>query len=203
MGEKQTGNQPKKIYVDVDDVVSETTETYIRIVEEEFGKTVAFDALTTFDLRVSFQLTDNEFHYFFDRVHMPEILLSYAPVAGAVETLARWKDQGHCIEIVTGRPTSAGEPTLEWLTVHNIPYDRFLMVDKYNRPGNDPAVAVSKAELAGRSYDLAVEDSGEMAMFLAGEMGVLTALKDRPWNRSCPSHERVLRCLSWDDIFSL
>ena len=74
------------------------------------------------------------------------------------------------------------------------------MVDKYNRPGNDPAIAVSKEELAARAYDLAVEDSGDMAIFLAENMGVATALIDRPWNWACPSHDRVVRCRSWDDI---
>ena len=200
MGESMAGKLPRKIYVDVDDVVSKTTEIYTRIVEEEFGRKVAFEALTTFDLRVSFQLTENEYRYFFDLIHMPEILLSYTPVDGAVETLSRWAGLGHRIEIVTGRPTSAREVTLEWLARHGVPFDEFLMVDKYNRPGNDPAIAISKEDLAARTYDLAVEDSGAMAVFLAEKMGVPTALIDRPWNRACPSHNRVVRCRSWDDI---
>ncbi len=195
-----TVDRPKKIYIDVDDVVSKTTETYTRIVKEEFGRTVPFENLTSFDLRVSFQLTDNEFHYFFDLVHQPDLLLGFAPVDGAVDVLTAWADQGHCIDIVTGRPTSARDVTLEWLDRQKVPFDEFIMVDKYNRPGNDPSIAVSKSELASRPYDLAVEDSGEMALFLAGEMGVTTALKDRPWNWSCPDHDRLVRCMSWEDI---
>ncbi|WDP90223.1 MAG: bifunctional metallophosphatase/5'-nucleotidase [Desulfobacter sp.] len=192
----------KKIYVDVDDVVSRTTETYPRIVASEFGKTVSFDDLTTFDLRASFQLTDNEFHYFFDRVHQEELLISFDPVAGAVEGLRAWAEQGHAIDIVTGRPTSAREVTLAWLDRHRVPYENFIMVDKYSRPGNDPAVAVSKAELAGRHYDLAVEDSADMALFLAQNMGVATALIDKPWNRTCPDHVKIIRCRTWEEIIS-
>ncbi|MDD9302984.1 MAG: bifunctional metallophosphatase/5'-nucleotidase [Desulfobacter sp.] len=194
---------PKKIYVDVDDVISKTTETYTRIVEQEFGRKVAFEALTSFDLRASFQLTENEFHYFFDRVHQPDFLLGFAPVDGAVETLRSWADQGHCIDIVTGRPSSARQVTLEWLENQGVPHDNFIMVDKYQRPGNDLSIAISKTELASRPYDLAVEDSGEMALFLAREMGVVTALKDRPWNWDCPDHDRMIRCPSWEDISAL
>ncbi|MCG8636619.1 MAG: bifunctional metallophosphatase/5'-nucleotidase [Desulfobacterales bacterium] len=193
-------SRSKRIYVDVDDVVSRTTETYTRIVREEFGRTVPFENLTTFDLRASFQLTDNEFHYFFDLVHQHDLLLGFAPVDGAIDVLNAWSGQGHCIEIVTGRPTSARDVTLEWLDRHGVTYNEFIMVDKYNRPGNDPAVAVSKSDLAARTYDLAVEDSGEMALFLAEEMGVTTALKDRPWNRGCTDHDRLVRCMSWEDI---
>lgn len=89
--------------------------------------------------------------------------------------------------------------TLEWLKKQEIPYDEFIMVDKYNR-GNDPSIAISKAELAQRSYDLAVEDSGDMALFLAGQMGVGVALVDQPWNRNCPGHENMVRCMDWQQI---
>lgn len=191
------------VYIDVDDVVSKTTETYPRVVGEEFGRTVFFEDLTTFDLRVSFQLTDNEFHYFFDRVHQEDFLMSFDPVEGAVEGLREWADQGYGIEIVTGRPTSARDVTLAWLDRHRVPYENFIMVDKYNRPGNDLSIAVSKAELAARHYDLAVEDSADMALFLANEMGVKTALIDKPWNRSCPENNNILRCGSWQEIVAI
>lgn len=186
--------------MDVDDVVSKTTDTYARTVYEEFGKAVRFEDLTVFDLRVSFGLTDNEFHYFFDLVHDPDRLMGYDAVDGAVETLAAWKDRGHAIDIVTGRPTSAMEATLAWLDAHQVPFDEFIMVDKYNRPGNDLSIAVSKAELSARPYDLAVEDSADMAMFLAGEMGVATALISRPWNLSCPARPGIFRCDHWDEV---
>lgn len=193
----------KTIYVDVDDVVSRTTETYADTVNEVFGKAVSFEDLTVFDLRASFGLTENEFHYFFDLVHDPDRLMGYAPVEGAVAVLAAWREKGHQIDIVTGRPSSVREATLAWLATHQVPHDSFTMVDKYNRPGNDPAIAISKAEFAARPYDLAVEDSGEMALFLAGEMGVTTALINQPWNRSCPPHEKIVRCRGWDEIREL
>jgi len=190
----------KKIYVDVDDVVSKTTDTYADIVAREFGKKVRFDQIVTFDLRASFGLTDNEFHYFFDLIHQPDHLLGFDPVEGSVAALLNWVDAGHCIEIVTGRPTSALEVSLAWLEKHGVPFDSFIMVDKYNRPGNDPAIAISKEELCLRTYDLAVEDSREMAIFLAHTMGVSVALYDRPWNAHPIEDERVVRCASWQEI---
>ena len=110
-----TGFQAKTIYVDVDDVVSRTTETYPDVVAQEFGKTVSFDDLTGFDLKRCFQLTENEFQYFFNLVHQSDFLLGFQPVEGAVETLKDWADMGHTIDIVTGRPTSAQDATLAWL----------------------------------------------------------------------------------------
>jgi len=190
----------KLIYIDMDDVVSKTTDTYTGIVEQEFGKQVLFEQIVTFDLRASFGLTENEFHYFFDLIHQPDHLLGFEPVEGSVDALVNWAHAGHCIEIVTGRPTSALEVSLEWLEKHGVPFDSFTMVDKYNRPGNDPAIAISKEDLCRRTYDLAVEDSREMALFLATTMGVPVALYDRPWNVQPINHERVVRCASWQNI---
>ncbi|WP_035237972.1 5' nucleotidase, NT5C type [Desulfobacter vibrioformis] len=195
--------QPKTIYVDVDDVVSRTTETYPAVVAQQFGKTVSFEDLTGFDLKFCFQLTDNEFQYFFDLVHQPDFLLGFKPVDGAVQTLKAWADMGHVIDIVTGRPTSAQEPTLAWLAMHHVPFRGFIMVDKYNRPGNDMSLAISKQELSMMDYDLAVEDSPDMAMFLARDMDVPTALIHRPWNRECIIHDNLVRCTSWKEIYPM
>jgi len=197
VGENAPG---KKIYVDVDDVVSKTTETYVGIVEREFGKQAAFEDIVTFDLRASFGLTDNEFRYFFDLVHQPEFLFTFEPVEGAVETLVDWARAGHYIDIVTGRPSSAQEVSVAWLKKQGVPFDAFTMVDKYNRPGNDPRFAISKQALSARTYDLAVEDSLEMALFLANTMEVRVALYERPWNIWDGDHEKVVRCFSWQEI---
>lgn len=202
-GRQVNGFQPKTIYVDVDDVVSKTTETYPDVVAQEFGKTVAFEDLTSFDLKFYFQLTDNEFQYFFDLVHQPDFLLQFEPVEGAVQTLKAWADMGHIIDIVTGRPTSTQEATLDWLGNHEVPFRGFIMVDKYNRPGNDMSLAISKKELSMMNYDLAVEDSPDMALFLARDMGVPTALVHKPWNRECPIHDNLVRCTSWNKIHSM
>ena len=49
----------RRIYVDVDDVISKTTDTYAGIIAREFGKHVRFEDVVTFDLKESFGLTDN------------------------------------------------------------------------------------------------------------------------------------------------
>ena len=50
----------KQIYIDMDDVISKTTDTYAGIVAREFGKQVRFDQIVTFDLRASFGLSRSE-----------------------------------------------------------------------------------------------------------------------------------------------
>ncbi len=193
-------NRSKQIYVDLDDVISRTTDTFSGIIESEFGKKTRFEQITSFNLQESFNLKENEYDHFFDLIHTPEVLLGFEPVQGAKETLDKWSDLGWHIDVVTGRPASALEPSLEWLKRYGIPFNTFTMVDKYGRQGKEMTVAITKEELAKKSYDLAVEDSWEMALFLAATMEVKVALYDRPWNSQQTRNRNIQRFFSWSDI---
>lgn len=190
----------KRIYVDMDDVISKTTDTYAAIVAREFGKQARFEDLACFDLKKSFGLTDKEFCFFFDLVHQPEVLLAYEPVEGCVSVLSRWARQGYHIDIVTGRPPSTRDASLAWLDRYRIPYAAFTMVDKYNRVAKDLSSVITKDQLMHRQYDMAVEDSREMAIFLAHAMTVPVMLYDRPWNAQPVDHKNVRRVCSWREI---
>ncbi len=190
----------KRIYVDLDDVISRTTDTYSAIIEQEFGRKVRFEDLTCFDLKVSFELTDREYRHFFERIHQPDMLMNFEPVPGAKEMLARWNDAGHRVDIVTGRPPSAREASLAWLDRQKIAYTEFIMVDKYNRSGENHPGVISKTQLMACQYDMAVEDSMDTALFLAEYMDVKVLLYDRPWNALPAKHSNIIRVGSWQDI---
>jgi uncharacterized HAD superfamily protein len=190
----------KRIYVDLDDVISRTTDTYSAVVEQEFGRQVRFEELTCFDLKVSFKLTDREYRQFFERIHQPDMLMTFDPVPGAKEMLARWIDDGHRVDIVTGRPPSARDASLAWLDRQKIAFTEFIMVDKYNRSGEDHPGLISRTQLTACRYDLAVEDSLDTALFLAEQMGAPVLLYDRPWNVRPAVHSNIIRVGSWQQI---
>ncbi len=193
--------KPDTIYVDLDDVISMTTDTFVSIVETEFGKNVGFDQIYSFNLKDSFQLNDEEYDHFFSLIHSPDLLMAFKPVKGSVQTLQDWADMGWKIDVVTGRPVEAYETSLEWLHLYSVPFEQFTMVDKYGRQEDLKGVAISKAELANRSYALAVEDSWEMACFLALEMDLTVALYNRPWNNNKITNKNIQRFFSWSDLY--
>ena len=82
------------IYVDLDDVIAKTTLHYVDILKREFGKTVEFEGITSFNLQESFSLSDSEYEYFFSLVHKPEVILELDPVEGALDVLNRWSGEG-------------------------------------------------------------------------------------------------------------
>jgi len=190
----------KPIYIDVDDVLSETAGYFADVVGREFGKSVSIESIHSFDLKESFGLTQAEYDEFFKIVHHPDQILCLEPVDGAVEVISRWADAGCTICIITGRPTSVYDATIQWLLHHKIPYHSLLMVDKYGRAeANDPA-AITLDELAKMQFCLAIEDSADVARFITAHMDTPVALFDRPWNRSATMNGKISRYGSWQEI---
>jgi uncharacterized HAD superfamily protein len=188
------------IYVDMDDVLTQSSKVFLNVLEREFGKKKAYAQITDFDLKASFGLTETEYTHFFQCVHEPEEILGHTPVPGAKETMARWQRQGYRISIMTGRPTETRDASLVWLDRHGFTYDAFFIVNKYGRDGSNGDRSISLEDLSSRAFDLAVEDSGDMARFLSEHMDVRVALLNRPWNQNRSFNHKVRRCEDWTEI---
>ncbi len=188
------------IYVDFDDVLSDTTGAFLKILKLEFGKCVDFENISSFDLKVSFNLSDKEYAHFFERVHQPDVIMAFPPIEGAIGVLEEWIKLGYQISIVTGRLTTAYEASLDWLARHHVPYHSFTMVDKYSRENIDKKIAISMGTFSQMKFRLAVEDSASMALHLSQKMGIPVALMDRPWNRKIDLNHNISRYKSWPAI---
>lgn len=190
----------KTLYVDLDDVLCQTARHFLKIVEREFGKKVAYEQLTNFDVGRSCGLTSAERDELYRIVHRPEELLSMAPVEEAIGVLRRWEESGLKIAIVTGRPPDTREVSVAWLRRHGFPFHSFTIVDKYSRFSTAKTAAIALAQLAERKFCFAVEDSLPMAQYLATHMKVPVALLERPWNRSPEEHIRISRYCDWQAL---
>jgi uncharacterized HAD superfamily protein len=188
------------IYVDIDDVLADTSGSLINIAEKQFQKQVPFEELTCFDLKISFDLTQEEYELFLNLAHEPDIILGLEPYSDAIDAVKRWIASGNDICIVTGRPTTTYETTLEWLARHNVPFNDFFMVNKYARPGMDETIALSMQAFSEMKFQFAVEDSYDMAVYLAETMDTQVFLYDRPWNRSNNQNGKIKRFQNWVEI---
>jgi uncharacterized HAD superfamily protein len=186
-----------RIYVDIDDVLCHTALALTRVLEEHFGRRVSFEEVKWFDLARSFGLSSADHERLMSLAHESSVLRSYEPVAGAREVLASWSERGYDVALCTGRPASTAGPTCDWLAEHRMPYGAIYFVDKYGRARDGGSLSLE--DVAAMEFALAVEDSHEMATFLARAAGVPVALVDRPWNRAA-THERIVRCSSWPEI---
>jgi uncharacterized HAD superfamily protein len=200
-------SKDRRIYVDFDDVLSETARAYATLLERHYAKTVTFDEMTSFDLGVSFGLNAQEYAHFMQLAHEPEVLGAFVPMGGAVNALEQFASMGFEIAVITGRPPGTTEVSRAWLDEHGFPYQQLVFVDKYSRAAEDDGYvrAITLGELAQRSFCFAIEDSGDMTAFLTETMALPVALLERPWNRQyqflhpqAPS--LVNRCVDWREI---
>ena len=188
--------EPRRIYVDFDDVLCATALGFLEILEREFGKTIGFDEIEDFDLGRSFDLDAAELARFFELVHEDEALVGLAPLEGALETLADWKAAGYDIEVVTGRPADTRVASEAWLEAHRVAFDRLIFVEKYGHARG----AMPLNEIVARDYAWVVEDSFATAerMALGGHR---VHLLDRPWNRiETRAEAPVLRSANWKEL---
>lgn len=190
----------QSVYVDMDDVLCQTAQHFLTILERDFGIRFTFEQLTDFDVGQACELTVDEKQELYRIVHQDEELLNIPPIPGAVDVLEQWSASGHEIVIVTGRPPDTYEPSVQWLNKHGVPHNRILIVDKYGRFAPDGSQCISLEALINHSFCWAVEDSPIMAMYLASQMKTPVALLDRPWNRKDTQHELVSRHYNWIEI---
>jgi uncharacterized protein len=184
----------------MDDVLCETARFFLSIIESRFRKSLAYEQLIHFDLEKACGLLPEEAEEIYRIAHLPDELSKIEPIKDALLALRHWSASGYEIAIVTGRPPSTAEASLEWLARHRIPYHSFTIVDKYARFTTDDTPAISLAELASQRFCWAIEDSLPTAQYLAETMDVRVALLDRPWNRTDADHPKIKRYKDWREI---
>jgi uncharacterized HAD superfamily protein len=187
------------IYIDVDDVLAQTTHSIAELAARMFGTSVAFEEMHTFDLSVSLGLSSGEYEALMEAAHEPDFLTSLEPMVESVRVVSSWQASGARIGIVTGRPPSAQSATERWLAKHAIPFDDLDFVDKYGRyPGTGSRALDDRGT---RDYAPVIEDTVGGARPLAQQNGMRVALFDRPWNRKGePLPESVVRVETWHEI---
>ena len=191
------------IYVDFDDCLCETGRFFTGLVLEMFGKNVPYEEMRFFNLKQSFNLTDDQYDRLLIRGHEPEKLLSFAETPGASAVINEWIRNGHEVSIITGRPFSAYEPSRTWLDCHGLENVRLYCLDKYGRENflKDSSFSLEPEDFYRMKFDFAVEDSPLAFRFFGHLPEMKVMVFDRPWNRMTEfPGTNYRRCYDWEDI---
>lgn len=190
----------KDVYVDMDDVLAETSRMFLSLLYRQFGRSVEYHQLTSFSLNESLGLPPTDLQEFVRLAHTRDELMAIDPVVGAQSVLDGWSERGIRISVVTGRPPECHEVSCEWLEANRMPYDRVLIVDKYGRRQSGGPRQISLEEVALMPFGFAIEDSLQVATYLANRTSIAVALRNCPWNCPMVDHPRIRRCNSWHEI---
>ena len=197
----------RRIYVDIDDVLCETIERLVDLLEHLHDRRVDPQAVEHFDLSRSFGLDRAEIEVFMDRAHDDEVIESIDPIPGAADVLSSWKASGDRVILVTGRPPRTNAASRRWLANHRLDHDALHHLDKWDRPSWNPEglPAIRFDELREFGFEVAVEDSLDTAVRLVEEFDIPVVLMDRPWNRRLghlarKTRDSLIRCTSWVQV---
>ena len=191
------------IYIDFDDCLCETARYFSVLVKEMYGKDIPYEQIRFFNLQDSFHLTDGQFEQLMIEGHRPSALLSFEEIPGAVDTVNRWIDAGHQVNIITGRPYSAYEPSQEWLLRHGLEQVKLYCLNKYGRDAfiKNSDFSLELDDYYKMHFDFAIEDSPNAFQYLTHLKDARIMVFDRPWNQACSfPNESFQRCFCWDDI---
>lgn len=194
-----------RIYVDIDDVLSETARALCGLAAREFNRHIAYENVDGFDLQQVFHLTDAEMARFVKLSHAPECIQAYAEVPGAIAGVQALRAAGHQVELVTGRPAFSAAATSAWLNAAGLPNENVTYVDKYNRhfeAAKNLPRTLTMDELAARKYDLVIDDSPVVLARLAAWTWSKVFIFSRPWNAQMQSAPNMTRVRDWVDILS-
>ncbi|MCR5771857.1 MAG: 2-dehydropantoate 2-reductase [Butyrivibrio sp.] len=193
------------IYIDFDDCLCETARALSNLAKELFGKEVPYDNIEFFDLQKSFGLTKEQYEKLMIDAHVPQTLMSYEETEGACSVVNEWLDKGHNVSIITGRPSSAYEPSRMWLDEHDLKRVNLFCLNKY---GRDSFIKNSEFTLELEDYykmkfDVAIEDSPAAFKFFNHLPDLKVNVFDRPWNRNAEfPNDNFTRCKDWNFIRS-
>jgi uncharacterized HAD superfamily protein len=205
MSETPPATAAPAIYVDLDDVLADTTQRIVAQLNARFARQVSFEDLRCFDLVEAFAIDPSRRDEVMAAVHEPDFLRAIPAREGAHRVLRAWDDAGVHVAVVTGRPPSVRALSEAWLRDRALPHGAVHCIDKYGRyAGHDGCIALDTLRPA--QFRAAIEDSLEMACYLAARGTERVLLMDRPWNRAVPSlpaavHARIERVTTWNEIW--
>lgn len=195
-----------RIYVDMDDVLCETAAALCILAEREFGKSVRYGDVRSFDLQEVFGLTDGEMERFRVVSHERGSILGYPQTPGAADGVRALVAAGHRVDIVTGRPAFTHRDTSEWLRTAGLGDLPVTYVDKYGRSfasGPDDPPTVDMGELEARRYDVVIDDSPVVLRRLAEWTRSRILVFSRPWNEAFPLAANMTRVRGWPDVLRM
>ena len=173
-----------RIGVDIDGVVSDSYPFWLGELNKYFNKDIK--ELYCYELQLIFDVPGEEMNNFF--VENLETLFTVPkPMPGASGALGVLRRE-HEIVLVTARREEEEEITRRWLSAHQIPFDKLMMVGDR-----------SKAEIClEQGIEFFIEDYDLNARLIAAT-GIPVIIFDATYNRM-ELPDTIVRCHNWGQI---
>jgi hypothetical protein len=170
-----------RLAIDIDSTLHPYWDQLAAIARTRFGVDLPYDTQSTWEID---QLEPEQLKACVEETHSEQHVLAAEPYPGAVETIARWHEQGHFIHITSHRATDAQPHTARWLDAIGLPHDElYCSYDKV-------------ARCIELEIDVLIDDS-PVNLARAVEAGMTAATLEHPWNRDV---DGVISAPDWPEL---
>jgi uncharacterized protein len=173
-----------RIAIDIDSTLHHYWDQLAAVAKRRFGVVLPYEHQESWSIQL---LKPEQLKTCVAETHKAEHVLAAEPYPGAVEAIARWREQGHFIHITSHRTVDAHGATTEWLERIGLAYDElYCSWDKISRC----------REIA---IDVLIDDS-PVNLERAIDAGITAATLLHPWNREICETEDVVSGEDWDEL---
>jgi hypothetical protein len=173
-----------RIAVDVDSTLHHYWDQFAAIAKKRFGVELAYETQLTWEIS---RLRPEQAKACLDESHTEPHILAAEPYPGAVETIRKWHEAGHFIQITSHRTRAAHDATARWLERIDLPYDELHCSDD------------KVARCLELGIDVLIDDS-PATLLKAAEAGITPATIVHPWNRDLCEEEDIVCAPDWPTL---
>jgi len=184
-----------RIGIDIDDTINMMSKTLLQAaIEYNKEKNIVHD-IQAHEWNFDKSFGWNEEHEVdFISNHSKKALMGAEPKERAQELIAKLKEEGHTIIIITARHEDEVKDaygiSAEWLQMHNIPYDKLVVNSR------------DKAEKCKENnIDVFVDDHVRHCENVYDTLKIPVYIFDSIYNQEF-KHENIKRVYSWEEIYN-
>lgn len=187
----------KIIGVDLDEVLMDAITPTCRFVNDHYGTAFSREKILVHDFAKAWGCSTEEAIARMERFYASDYHDEGLPIEGACETIQKLKDT-HELHVVTARPGSTKEKTLQWLEKHFPETFKSVSFTKHYFNHTEKVKSDICKELG---VDAFIDDAPHNTEDVANVVSDVFLLH-APWNKKyTPSYKNIHRVHSWDEIY--
>ncbi|MBA3746228.1 MAG: hypothetical protein H0W96_01885 [Solirubrobacterales bacterium] len=170
-----------RIAIDIDSTLHHYWDLLSDAARRRFGIDLPYEEQIDWGIK---RLRPDQLHLCIKETHCDAAILRGKPYPHAVETIARWRGDGHFIHITSHRDPGTYDATARWLEQIGLPYDDLH----------------TSHDKVGRCLQLGIEvlvDDSPQNLVRAIEHGLIVATINHPWNRDVCEEEDIICADDW------
>ncbi len=182
------------IALDMDDILCNTQEIFIKFYNETYNENLDFDDFDKYDISDIKDISKERGSQILEEFDKSSYFDMIRPLENAQKVVSELSKK-HKLIIITARTSEVKNQTKKWIKKYFPKIKEIFFVSD-----NYLAYTCKKSSVCKDiGADIIIEDKKNFAIDCSNS-GIKVLLFDYPWNRKIGEHDRIIRINSWDNV---